>query len=649
MTGNRRGNRDMPFGGVDADATQRLLATELLRIQQYVERHADGHSTGDHSAEHSESTPPTLSFLTSRFFLSPFERDVLMLCAGVELDYAFARSCAVAHGDPPATHATFSLALATLPNAHWSALSPQAPLRRWRLIRTHDRGPLVTSPLAIDERILHFLLGVDAVDTALAGMVRLEAPPDAVLPPSQMSAVAQLRGLLAGSGSSAGTGLVRLIGPRSVSLDVARRACADLGAAPLFTRLVDLPQMPAERADVARLLARECILRPAVVVVDGTGGSHDSIAWLTGECTGAVILLADKGVLTAERSAVIEVTHAPLAEQLTAWRSQLGERFDVGASDLERIAGQFTLAADGIADVLDDAEAAVRTGAPAAVAVWRACRLRSRHGLDALAQRIVPRAAWDDLILPEPQVGLLRDIARQVKYRATVYDRWGFAGKSGRGLGISALFTGESGTGKTMAAEVVAGELDLDLYRIDLAAVINKYIGETEKNLGRVFDAAADSGAVLLFDEADALFGKRSDVKDSHDRYANIELAYLLQRMEDYRGLAILTTNVKTLLDAAFLRRIRFVVQFPFPDAVRRAEIWQRTFPTTLPCSAIYIDRLARLNVSGGNIRNIAVNAAFLAAEGGEPLSMAHLLRAARVECAKLDKPVNEAELGGWL
>ena len=647
MTGKRRGQRDVAPGGVGADATQRLLATELLRIQHYIERNADGHATGEHSSNHPDSIPPTLSFLTSRFFLSPFERDVLMLCAGVELDYAFARACAVAHGEPQATHATFSLALATLPNAHWSALSPQAPLRRWRLIKTHDRGPLVTSPLAIDERILHFLLGVEAVDTALAGMVRLEAPPDGVLPPSHLSAVAQLRGLL--TELRAGAGLVRLIGPRSVSLDVARRACADLGAAPLFTRLVDLPQLPAERADVARFLARECILRPAVVVVDGTGGSHDSIAWLTGECTGAVILLADKGVLTGERSAVIEVTHAPLVEQLTAWRSQLGERFDVGTSDLERIAGQFTLAADGIADVLDDAEATVRAGAPAAVAVWRACRLRSRHGLDTLAQRIVPRAVWNDLVLPEPQVGLLRDIARQVKYRATVYDRWGFAGKSGRGLGISALFTGESGTGKTMAAEVVAGELDLDLYRIDLAAVINKYIGETEKNLGRVFDAAADSGAVLLFDEADALFGKRSDVKDSHDRYANIELAYLLQRMEDYRGLAILTTNVKTLLDAAFLRRIRFVVQFPFPDAVRRAEIWQRTFPATLPCSALHIDRLARLNVSGGNIRNIAVNAAFLAAEGGEPLSMAHLLRAARVECAKLDKPVNEAELGGWL
>jgi hypothetical protein len=647
MTRKRQGDRETAPAAVSADATQRLLATELARLQRHLERHARGDSAVDHRPDHADGLPPTLSFLTTRFFLSPFERDVLMLCAGVELDYSFARSCALAHGEPHATHATFSLALAALPDAHWSALSPQAPLRRWRLIKTQDRGPLVTSPLAIDERILHFLLGVEAVDTALAGMVRVETPPEGVLPPSQMSAVAQLHGLL--TRWQAGAGLVRVIGPRAVSLDVARRACADLGAAPLFTRLVDLPQLPAERADVARLLGRECILRPAVVIVDGTGASHDSIAWLTGECTGAVVLLADRGVLSGERSAVIEVAQAPLVEQLTAWRSQLGERLDIGAGDLERIAGQFTLAADGIADVLDDADTAVRAGASPAAAVWRACRLRSRHGLDTLAQRIVPRASWSDLVLPDPQVGLLRDIARQVKYRATVYDRWGFAGKSGRGLGISALFTGESGTGKTMAAEVVAGELDLDLYRIDLAAVINKYIGETEKNLGRVFDAAADSGAVLLFDEADALFGKRSDVKDSHDRYANIELAYLLQRMEDYRGLAILTTNVKTLLDAAFLRRIRFVVQFPFPDAARRAEIWQRTFPATLPCSAIHIDRLARLNVSGGNIRNIAVNAAFLAAEGGQPLSMAHLLRAARVECAKLDKSVNEAELGGWL
>ncbi len=192
----------------------------------------------------------------------------------------------------------------------------------------------------------------------------------------------------------------------------------------------------------------------------------------------------------------------------------------------------------------------------------------------------------------------MRRIAAHVRHRATVYDAWGFAAKSPRGLGISALFAGASGTGKTMAAEVLAGELRLDLYRIDLAGVVSKYIGETEKNLRKVFDAAEDSGAILLFDEADALFGKRSEVKDSHDRYANIEVSYLLQRMEAYRGLAILTTNLKSALDPAFLRRIRFVVQFPFPDAAQRAEIWRRVFPASTPTEGLDVWKLAKLNVA---------------------------------------------------
>jgi len=244
---------------------------------------------------------------------------------------------------------------------------------------------------------------------------------------------------------------------------------------------------------------------------------------------------------------------------------------------------------------------------------------------------------------------MLRDIAVHVRQRTTVYETWGFASRGGRGLGISSLFAGASGTGKTMAAEVLANELHLDLYRIDLSQVVSKYIGETEKNLRRVFDAAEEGGAILLFDEADALFGKRSEVRDSHDRYANIEVSYLLQRMESYRGLAILTTNIKGALDSAFLRRIRFIVQFPFPDVTQRGEIWRRIFPASTPTEGLDMSKLARLNVTGGNIRNIALNAAFLAADAGEPVRMTHLLRAARGEYAKLEKSLTEAEIGGWL
>ena len=280
--------------------------------------------------------------------------------------------------------------------------------------------------------------------------------------------------------------------------------------------------------------------------------------------------------------------------------------------------------------------------------LWEACRVQSRTRLDDLAQRIQPAAAWEDLVLPEAQREILREIATHVRQRTKVYETWGFIEKGERGLGISALFAGSSGTGKTMAAEVLANELRLDLYRIDLSSVVSKYIGETEKNLRRVFDAAEKGGAILLFDEADALFGKRSEVKDSHDRYANIEVSYLLQRMEGYRGLAILTTNMKESLDSAFLRRLRFIVQFPFPDAAHRAEIWGRIFPIATPTEQLDLLKLARLNVAGGNIRNVALNAAFLAAGADEPVRMSHLLRAARSEYAKLEKPLTESEIGGW-
>jgi SpoVK/Ycf46/Vps4 family AAA+-type ATPase len=200
-----------------------------------------------------------------------------------------------------------------------------------------------------------------------------------------------------------------------------------------------------------------------------------------------------------------------------------------------------------------------------------------------------------------------------------------------------------------MAAEVLANALSLDLYRIDLSSVVSKYIGETEKNLRRVFDAAEDGGAILFFDEADALFGKRSEVKDSHDRYANIEINYLLQRMESYRGLAVLATNRKGDIDPAFMRRVRFVVNFPFPDTSLRAEIWRRIFPSGTPTDDLDVARLSRLKVAGGNIRNIALNAAFLAAAEGSSVGMLHLQRAARAECAKIEKPLTEAEIGGWL
>ena len=337
-------------------------------------------------------------------------------------------------------------------------------------------------------------------------------------------------------------------------------------------------------------------------------------------------------------------------EQRALWQTALGPLAHELNGQLDRLVGQFDLGPHAIeaAGLELRAEIDDEPNAAPGPALWDACRSYSRPRLDDLAQRIESPSAWDDLVLPALQGEILREVAAHVRQRMRVYDAWGFAGKGRRGLGISALFTGPSGTGKTMAAEVLANELRLDLYRIDLSSVVSKYIGETEKNLRRVFDAAEDGGAILLFDEADALFGKRTEVKDSHDRYANIEVSYLLQRMEAYRGLAILTTNLKGALDTAFLRRIRFVVEFPFPDAAQRAAIWRRIFPRQTPTETLDVERLARLNVTGGSIRNIALNAAFLAADGEGTVRASHVLQAARSEYAKLEKPLTDAETGGW-
>ena len=281
--------------------------------------------------------------------------------------------------------------------------------------------------------------------------------------------------------------------------------------------------------------------------------------------------------------------------------------------------------------------------------LWSACRAQSRPRLDELAQSVETTATWEDLILPSKEKFVLHDIAAHVRQRLTVYEKWGFAGRSRRGLGISALFAGTSGTGKTMAAEVLGNELQLDVYRVDLSSVIDKYIGETEKNLKRIFDAAEGGGVILLFDEADALFGKRTEVKDSHDRHANVGVSYLLQRMEAYRGLAVLTTNLKNSLDQAFLRRLRFVIQFPFPDAEQRAEIWRRAFPQQTPTLELDYLKLGKLSVAGGNIRNIALNSAFIAADHNEPVQMKHILQAAKIEYIKLEKPMMDAEIKGWV
>jgi AAA+ superfamily predicted ATPase len=624
-------------------ANQRLLGAELARLRRRLEGDAGAPGPGQPPAPDAEleaaraamPEPGALDIVAGLFGLSSFERELLLLCCGVELDSALAAACARALGNPARRNATLGLAMAALADAHWSALTPSGALRHWRMLELEPAPRLTDAALRVDERILHFVCGINVIDPRLRPLLGRHAPPE-LMADRHHELAAQIAAVFAADSDH--DCLVCLDGEDTHGQrDVAAAVAAQLGWQLLTLHGEDLPAGAAELEQLRVLWTREARLLPALLLLEA-GDAHAQAAARFVEELRAPCIVAARDVLRTRRAARTFSVHKPEpAHQKELWLKALdgdAARLD-GAVDA--LAANFRLSAQGITAV-------VRSGEDP----WLACRRMSRERLDHLAQRIEPVATWDDLVLPAAQKDALRQIAAHLRQRIRVYEDWGFAGRGRRGLGISALFSGESGTGKTLAAEVIASELAIDLYRIDLSTVVSKYIGETEKNLRRVFDAAEDSGAILLFDEADALFGKRSEVKDSHDRYANIEISYLLQRVELYRGLAILTTNMKNALDRAFQRRLRFIVNFPFPDTGLREEIWRRAFPAQAPVGGIDYTRLARLNLPGGNIRNIALNAAFLAADAEQPLGMQHLLLAAQAESAKLDRPLADAETRGW-
>lgn len=585
---------------------------------------------------------PALHLLGERFGLAPFERMILLLCAAMELDPLVPALCAKALGLGGAANPTFGLALHLFDEAAWDALSPERPLRFWRLVEIHQPGaqPLTASALRIDERILNFLKGLNYLDDRLSAFLRPLEAWEGALPPSQEKAALTMVSRLR---SGEAPRVIQLLGGHGPSKQlVAARVAGQLGLHLFHLGAGDLPTAAAELDQLARLWQREQLLQPLALLLEAGSGKEAAVATFVERMGGLCFLEAREAMPLRTPHLQLDVAKPLLAEQLEVWTDALGPEAD-GLPLL--LAGQFDL---GLEEIHRAAAAALQevgdSGASLRQPLWMACLQSSRPQMDALAQRLEPKSGWEDLVLPEPEQKLLTQIARQVGHRLQVYEQGGFRARMNRGLGISALFAGESGTGKTLAAEVLAQELGLNLYRIDLSAVVNKYIGETEKNLRRLFDAAEDGGAILFFDEADALFGKRSEVKDSHDRYANIEINYLLQRMEAYRGLAILATNMKSVLDPAFLRRLRFVVNFPFPGVDERRRMWERAFPPQTPTVDLDLRHLARFNLSGGNIASIALNAAFLAAAEGAPVAMAHVLDAARTELRKLERPINEAD-----
>ncbi|MGQ0445241.1 MAG: ATP-binding protein, partial [Beijerinckiaceae bacterium] len=605
----------------------------------------------DHSepvdADASSGAAPAVDTLVELFSLSSFERDLLLLCAGVEMDVGIAELCAV-QGNGQRRYPSFGLALSALEDPHWSALTPARPLRRWRLIEMSEESGLAANCLRMDERVLHFLAGINYLDARLQALLRLHIPTPLMAPAHAAAA------------ASIGQELEDRVPPCPVfqlvsddtdgQEDIAAQVANAHGLQLHVLRAEDVPTGRHEQEALATLWEREAVLLPSALLITVSDAGASASAIRLAECLHTLLFIASEEPLRLRRRSRCFSVCKPVAEeQKQLWEEALGASAAKLNGALDGVSSQFSLSARAIQTTGAEVKADLASSSAPDVVLWQACRTLGRNRLDDLAQRIEPMANWGDLILPDAQRTTLKQIAAHVRHRLKVYQEWGFATKSARGLGISALFTGDSGTGKTMAAEVLAQEIHLDLYRIDLSSVVSKYIGETEKNLKRVFDAAEHTGAILLFDEADALFGKRSEVKDSHDRYANIEVSYLLQRMEAYRGLAILTTNIKTALDTAFQRRLRFVVQFPFPDQSQREAIWRGIFPSRVPLQGIDYGKLARLHVAGGNIRNIALNAAFLAAEAGEPVGMAHLLHAAHSEASKRERALSEVETRGWV
>jgi ATPase family protein associated with various cellular activities (AAA)/winged helix domain-containing protein len=613
--------------------------------------------------------PPGLTLVAERLGLTAFERDTLLLCAAADLDPAIEALFAAAQGGTGRAFPTFSLALRLFDDPSWDALSPHRPLRYARLLEISQPGatPLTAAALRADERIVNFIKGMNALDERVAALVTPLAAghPDGGAPdlaPSQHSAVDELFERMRGGGDPM-LSTVYLLGVDAGSkLAVARALCDRLHRRLYRLGLDTLPAARAEIEAFTRLWQRETALLPVALYVDAEqldATSSELAAGfraLTSQDIGLVFVAQrDAPVRTAGPVGhLLEVEKPTPGEQRDAWLAALHEiegSLDAGrdrGATASRLAGQFHLNLQDIREAMARAvERAVRqepTGTAVADRLWDTCRSLTQPRLDALAQRLTPKATWNDLVLSDESTALLRQIAGQVRERFRVYEDWGYARRMTRGFGITALFVGESGVGKTMAAEVIADELRLHLYRIDLSAVVSKYIGETEKNLRRLFDAAEHGGAILLFDEADALFGKRSEVKDSHDHYANIEINYLLQRMEAFSGLAILATNMKSALDPAFMRRLRFIVNFQFPGLAERKQLWEKALPPDVPREGLDYDRLARFALSGGNIHSIALNAAFLAAQRATPVTQPLILSAVRSELRKLGKPIHETE-----
>ncbi|MGW6980442.1 AAA family ATPase [Streptomyces sp. NPDC054932] len=606
-----------------------------------------------------------LDVLATRFALEPLDVDLLLVAVAPDLDARFERLYGYLNDDLTRRRPTVGLALELCGRTGSAAgrfrLSATAPLVTGGLVEvTEPERPPLSRVLAVPDRVTAHLLGDPSPDPRLADVLG-QAHQDPAVDPAELRRAVAAAGsgtrhvhLRARGGDPQGLAAAALhaCGPGPLALDAAAlaqhvRALPELaratarearltGAGVLLGPLEELPDRPDERARVLRTLCTA--LRGIPLFTYGTSGWEPAWAADTPVTLTVAAPTPDRHV-TRWRHALEEAAgeHGAGADADALARSVAAHRLD---------AGQLRRAAD----------TAVRTaaldGRPLSPDGLRtAVRAQNGAGLARLARRVEPAVGWDDLVLPAPTHRRLRELAVRARHRDQVLGQWGMRPGGGRGRGVIALFAGSSGTGKTMSAEVVAADLGMDLYVVDLSTVVDKYVGETEKNLERIFTEASAVNAVLLFDEADAIFGKRSEVKDAHDKHANMESAYLLQRMESFDGIAILTTNLRANLDEAFTRRLDVVADFPVPDATQRLALWERCLGDRLPRAGdLDLGFCAdRFELAGGSIRACAVTAAYSAAASGEPLTMGQVVTAVAQEYRKLGRLVLEGEFGPYL
>lgn len=587
--------------------------------------------------------------LAHSFGLDPLDVEILLVALAPDIDARFERLYGYLHDDVtrrrPSAGLSLELCGVSSAGPGRGRLHPLRPLLAGGLLIVEEPDrPFLTRALRVPDRVASHLLGDDTPDPEVDPL--LDVPPVAELPGAEPLARAlasgvrlvHLRDRPGGAARAVAAAALRIAGLAVLCLDLRRLRPED-----------DPVRLASAAAREARLRAGGLVAGPLEVLYERGPAAVRAFA----ELSCPALLVGSRvwdPAWSREVPLSVEAPATGPADRATLWRLA----FDgaTPAADPAAATAHFRLAPEHVARAaLAARRLAAAEGRPVTVADLHAgARAQNAAGLDRLARRIQPRAAWHDLVLPPTVASQLRELAARARHRELVLDLWGMGSRSSRGRGVTALFAGESGTGKTLSAEVLAAELGLDLYVVDLSTVVDKYVGETEKNLDRIFDEADRVNGVLLFDEADALFGKRSEVRDAHDRYANVEVAYLLQRMELFEGLAILTTNLRSNLDEAFTRRLDAVVDFPMPEEDDRLRMWATHLRPGLPREEpLDLEFLARaFRVSGGNIRNITLGAAFLAAGEDQPVGMEHLIRATEREYRKLGNLCLEAEFGPY-